>query len=199
MAEFHYHRQTSHATLSDRHPTALLDTGDTQSDAQCSANFLYAVPYFSGLGGTVGALEARVRTGPASGTSLHLGIYAPASFGDFRPQTLLIDAGSISCASASLKSLPASYALTRDSIFLLVFQTDNRSMHMHVGDIGGGGQQCPLWGINPNSWMDGYCYMVASWAYGPLPATFPYSAAQFGTVLGNLAAPIISVRYLGYP
>jgi len=117
-----YYRQVGTSPL-ERYYVAGTHGGPAVSGTGgLAANNLFASPYVEVRGGTLDRLAVQVFT---TGTRLvRVGIYAATSKTNLYPNNLVLDAGTISCASGGVQTVTISQALSADTLYWIAGVAD---------------------------------------------------------------------------
>jgi hypothetical protein len=155
--------------------------------ATLAVDTMFAVPYFSGRGGTIDRIACNVSTGIASG-KVRLGIYTSTSDSNPYPATLVLDSGELDASTSGVKTATVSQVLDTNALLWFVYTCGTATPGMRTV----GATAFPILGSDNTMVTNmGVGWFVAR-AYGALPASFPGSAS-ISTATGN--TPLIGVRY----
>jgi hypothetical protein len=133
--------------------------------AQPAANVLYAQPIIIPDAATYTGIAIQVTT--AASGSARLGIYSDANG---LPDSLILDAGTVSLTTAGAKEIAISQFLS-PAWYWLAF-VSNTGAAVYSGYSASG--SVPWLGVaTPTNKTTNYTFFRVSFTYGPLPATFP--------------------------
>mgnify|MGYP007031186217 CR=1 FL=1 len=146
------------------------DTGENHYSLK---DILYAVPFYLPRNQAVDLISINVDT-PVAASSARLGIYASTST-TLYPSDLILDAGTVSTATAGIKSIILSSAPMIAGLKWLVLIFDTTDVVIR------GPRQAEAWGIlgiESDDWEVSAGGWIINSTFGPLPSTFPSDARR---------------------
>lgn len=180
-----YYRQTG-STLDRFYIAGMGNSTALVTAASPSANVLRALPFYSTRGGTLDSIGIAT-TVTASGAS-RIGIYQATSDTNLVPNNLILDCGTVSHTTPTgAKTLSINVSLTANTLYWVAIVHSGSAGTIRALAVGGCGAVFGLdsaFGTAPGIGFSG------SFAYAPLPATFPA-----GAILAAVPIPAIGVRF----
>ena len=152
-----------------------------------TANQMYAIPFLESRGGTLDRIGFYCTAGGPH--NFRLGIYESTSRTVIYPGALVLDAGVVASAAATLCSAVINQALTAETLYFLTLLPETTG-----GTTFRANQQAYCWSCHGNGSGAGFYpggpYVYAAQAYGALPANYPA-----GGTVPSADCPMVAVRY----
>ena len=149
-------------------------------------DIFYAVPFYTGRGGTVDRIAFEVTT-IGGGSKGRCGLYT--SDEDGYPMTLLVDSGEFATNATGVKSTTISVELPQNSLLFaaLLFGTTSSSPIIRAVDIR---YSNALFSYGSALGTTRRAGLTGAYSYGALPSTAPS-----GLTPGMTSCPIVALRY----